>query len=308
MKTLRLLITTLTTLLLTVSSPAAVLYEGWNKITSGGQHVGFVVLRVEFDEKKKQFISTSYTQTSSLGGELKESLVAVSNDKIDPISYQYTSQVGTTLKTIDATFSKDMMTAKVTEGEKTETIKNTLPKGTFLSQFLPIVILQNPKGLKVGANYKYTAVAEEQAKHHSGEAYVSAMEKTKGMDAYKILNTYIGTRYISFLTPRGVPILTRSPTQSLEVEMTNNREEATKGFQVNQKTLSTLFTNVPDKLVGASFVSVATPAPAAPATPAPATPASAENTPADAAKAKAFEEPNSEKLPKGIAPPPGKGN
>lgn len=224
---------------------AAVLQEGWYKVVSGGQHVGFVVLRVEFDEKKKQFISTSFTQTSPLAGDLKESLVATANEKHEPVSYMYTSQIGQLARIIDANFSKGHMTAKVKDGEKQTSVQQKLEKGTFLSQFLVYVILQSKQGLKTGNNFSYSAVAEEDAKVQSGDAFVQGSEKYQGQDAYKVMVTFKGTKFVNYVTPKGVILLTKSPTQSLSTELVSNPDLATKGFDVNRKHLTLLFKNIP---------------------------------------------------------------
>lgn len=224
---------------------ATILQEGWYKIISGGQHVGFVVLRIEFDEKKKQFVSTSFTQTNPLAGNLKESLVATTSEKFEPVSYMYTSQIGQLVRIIDTSFSKGNMAAKVKDGEKQESVQQKIEKGTFLSQFLVYVILQSKQGLKAGNNFSYSAIAEEDAKVHSGDAFVQGSEKYQGQDAYKVMVTFKGTKFVNYVTPKGVILVTKSPTQSLSTELVPNQELATKGFDVNRKHLTLLFKNIP---------------------------------------------------------------
>lgn len=284
---------------------AAILQDGWYKIVSGGQHVGFIVLRYEFDESKKQFTSTSYTQTNALAGGLKESLISVAAQDLAPISYQYTSQIGQIAKTIDAAFAKGVMTAKVTEAGKNESIQNKLNKGTFLSQFLVYLILQNPKGMKVGNKYVYSAIAEEDGKVHDGEAYISAMETVNGIETYKILNNFKGAKYISYVTPKGIVLLTKDPVQSLSTELVANPEVATKGFDFNRKTLTLLFKTLP---TGATVAK-------APSEPSTANTASGESSNASPAatnqineeKMKKLEEEPKSETPKGMLIPPGKG-
>ncbi len=295
------LLITLAFLLISTFSQASVLQEGWYKIIMGGQHIGFVVLRYEFNESKKQFVATSFTQTNQLGGNLKESLIATSAQNLDPVSYQFTSTVGQLVKTIDASFLKGVLSAKVSEGGKVESIQNKLQKGTFLSQFLIYVVLQNPKGLKVGNRFAYSAVAEEDGKAQEGEAFVSGMEKVNGVDTYKILNTFKGAKYVSYVTPKGLILLTKSPTQSLSTELTASMEDATKGLDVNKKTLTLLFKNLP--------VAAAPHAPttetAAPKTEAPTLPVEPNHIDED--KAKKLQEGADTTTPKGILIPPGKG-
>lgn len=233
------------TVIITTKAHAAVLQEGWYKIMSGGQHVGFIVLRIEFDEKKKQFTSTSFTQTSPLAGNLKESLVAVAGEKMDPVSYMFTSQIGQLAKVIDANFNKNIMTATVKEGDKSTPVQNKLEKGTFLSQFLVYVVLQSKQGFKVGNNFAYSAIAEEEAQAYNGEAFVQSSEKYQGLDAYKVMVTFKKTKYVNYVTPKGIILMTKSPIDSLSTELVANPDAATKGFDVNRKHLTLLFKNVP---------------------------------------------------------------
>lgn len=281
----------LTITLVSTIGQATVLQEGWYKIISGGQHVGFIALRYEFNESKKQFVATSFTQTNPMAGNIKESLVATSAQNLDPVSYQFTSTIGQLVKTIDAAFSKGVMSAKVSEAGKTESVQNKIQKGTFLSQFLIYLILQNPKGMKVGNKFAYTAISEEDTKIQNGEAYVSAIEKVNGIDAYKILNDFKGAKYISFVTPKGIMLLTKDPVKSLSTELVASADEATKGFDVNKKTLTLLFKNLP-----ASALPVAT-----------TTETDKPANTIDSEKMKKLQEGSESNVPAGLEVPPGKG-
>lgn len=86
------------------TSMADVLFEGYSKILSGEEHIGYVISRYEFDSKKKQFVSTYFLKTGKGAGELTESLKAYADSELAPISYEYTSLMGKDTKTIDAKF------------------------------------------------------------------------------------------------------------------------------------------------------------------------------------------------------------
>lgn len=294
------------------------LQEGWFKIISAGQHTGFMALRIEYDKSKKQFVSTSYIQTNALGGNLRESLVAISDSTLLPISYQYTSQVGSSTKLIDATFTTQnvaekgkkktiavqTLTAKVKKGDQTETLQTKLEPKTFLSQFLVYVMLQSPQGLKQGNNLVFNAVLEENGESRSGRAYISGMEKYRGVDTFKILVTFKDPgsdrskdqNFINYVTPTGLILMTKAPAMGLSVEMVSTMEEATKGFELNQKTLNLLFKTMPKSPISEA------PANAVQGSP------DSKNPPnhTDASKASKKEE-VPQTLPAGVAPPPGKG-
>ena len=106
---------------------AAILFEGWSKVLISGKHVGYVIQRYDFDEKKKEFRSTHFLKTNADSGGLTESLAARADASFKPIAYQYTSVVSGKPTLIDATFKGDKMTAVVTEGKEKKTLTNTLP-------------------------------------------------------------------------------------------------------------------------------------------------------------------------------------
>ena len=71
-------------------------------------------------------------------------------------------------------------------------------------------MLQQKDAAKVGNKYAYQAIAEEDANLYKGEAFVKSEETMKGLKTFKILNTYKGVQYISFMTAQGEVIATDS--------------------------------------------------------------------------------------------------
>jgi hypothetical protein len=267
---------------------AKVLQEGWYQILSGQQHVGYLVQRYDFDESKKQFKFTSFMKTNALGGDVTESVSAVASDGFDPVSYQYTTQVGKTVKFIDASFKAGNMTAKITENNETKTLQEKLKKGTFLSYFLIYMILQNKAGLKSGVSFQYDAIAEEDAKTFTGYADIKEMETINGHESFKILNRFKDVKSISNVTPIGEVLQVRQPVTGLQL-IAASKDEATKGFPSADKSIKSLFGEAPHD---SNFSKAATGSPAITVTP----PATEEK--------KEFKEPS--KYPKGMTVPPGK--
>lgn len=224
---------------------AEILFEGYSKILLGGEHVGFAVQRYEFDPKKKEFSTIYYLKTNAAGGNITESLKARSTATLKPLSYQYTELSGDKARTIDANFKGDKMTAVVKEGGKQQTINKTLPKGTFLVSFLGYLMLQGKEGIKSGVKYGYQAIAEEDGNIYAGDAQIVGEETFAGVGTFKVVNTFKGSQFVSYVTNKAEIIGTRSPVQQIATELVPSIKEATAGISVNTSNLSLLFGGVP---------------------------------------------------------------
>jgi hypothetical protein len=252
-------------LLVTTQAKAEILFEGWSKVLSGGQHVGYVVQRYEVDPKTKVFTSTYFLKTNAFGNEVTEGVKALASENLSPISYQYTTKVGKKVKVIDAVFdsgtpakkSKKIKTvtpaaggsvkmiATVTDDGKSQKIEKTLPKETFLSTFLAYLMLQNKEGLKVGNNYEYYAVAEEDADVYKGTAFIKETTKLNGVDVFRVLNTYKDIQFINFITSKGEAVFTKTPALHIQSELARSADEARKNIPLEEKSIRLLFGNIP---------------------------------------------------------------
>jgi hypothetical protein len=237
--------------LISHAARADVLFEGYSKILSGGVHVGYIIARYEFDNKKKQFIATTFLKTNEFGGNLTESLKAYSTDEMVPLSYQYTTLVGTQTKTIDAKFEKGKMFANVKDGDKVEKISKEIPKGTFLSSFLAYVMLRSPTGLKADSSYNFQAIAEEDAAVHKGLAVIKNQEDFKGIKGLKVLNEFKSSKFISVINEKGEVFSTKSPVQGIATELVAKPGDATASFSIPTAILKNLFGDVPTGQVNA---------------------------------------------------------
>jgi hypothetical protein len=222
-----------------------ILFEGYSTVLLDGVHVGFVVQRFEFDNKKQEFITTYFLKTNQIGGNITESLKARANASLKPVSFQFTELVGEKSRTIDALFKGENMTATIISGGQKQIIQKKIPKGAFLASFLGYVMLQGREGIKKDVKYSYHAIAEEDASLYSGEAYIAGEELVNGISAFKILNTFKSTQFVSFCTYKGEVIATRSPVQKISTELVIGAREATVGLGLNSSTLTHLFGNVP---------------------------------------------------------------
>jgi hypothetical protein len=220
-----------------------VMFEGYSKISVGDKHVGYTIQRYEFDAKKKQFKSTYFIQTSADAGGINESLVALADDKFQPISYQYTAKVGATIKIIDAKFDKGVMSATIGNGKVSQNLQKKIAPGVFLSTFLGYLMLQ--KGYEVGKKFSYTAVAEEDAEVYKGEALIKEQARFKDQDVFRILNTFKDAQFVSYVNPKGEVFGTTSPVQKIATELVAQPAEATQGLLLPAPSLKILFQGVP---------------------------------------------------------------
>lgn len=228
------------------NAQADILFEGYSKILSGEQHIGYVISRYEFDAKKKQFISTYFLKTGKGPTEVTESLKAYADAELGPISYEYTTLAGKESKTIDAKFKAGNLSAVVKHNGKIQRIEKKVPKGTFLSTFLVYLMLKSKEGLKSETNYEYQAIAEEDAAIYKGQALVGKEETFNGFKAFKILNTFKDIKFLSYVNERGEVLGTNAMGQGITTELVGTPSEATAGLPYSPTLLKTLFGSVPE--------------------------------------------------------------
>jgi hypothetical protein len=228
-----------------MTAKADVLFEGYYKISAAEKHVGYVISRYEFDNKKKQFIATYLLKTSGGGMDVTESLKAYADSELGPISYEYTTVAGAESKTVDAKFKNGTMTASITEGKKVNRIEKKVPKGTFLSAFLTYLMLKSKEGLKSETKYEYQAIAEEEASIQKGQALVGKEETFNGFKAFKILNTFKDSKFLSYVNERGEVLGINAMGQGVSTELVATPALATAGLPVSQTIVKALFGNIP---------------------------------------------------------------
>jgi len=226
-----------------------ILFEGYHKILSGGVHIGYSISRYEYDPKAKQFIAVIFNKTGALGSDVTESIKAIADANLDPVSYEYTALVGKTVKTIDAKFKKGRMSATVKDNGKTSKIEQDIPKNVFLSQFLVYRMLKSKTGLQADIKYDYDAIAEEDGKIYKGLALIEKMDKYNGLPAFRILNSFKegkdNLKFVAFVTDRGEILGVTNPGQSIASELVAKPNEATGQFGIGATILKNLFGDVP---------------------------------------------------------------
>lgn len=229
----------------TISSQlnADVIAEAWYQVQSANVHIGFYVARYEYDPKKRQFSSKSFLKTSPAGGNITESLVAYSDEGMKPISYQYTSLSGDAAKTIDAKFSKGKASIVITDKGIKKTESYSLPSGSFLSAHLPLMLIK--KGVSVGKNFSYKAVAEEDGKVYDGKAFIKETKKLGQKELFRILNTFKGTKFVSLMDKTGAIVATKAPLLGITTNAQPDQKSAAGNISVPLKSLKKIFGSLP---------------------------------------------------------------
>jgi hypothetical protein len=237
-------------LLFSVHANSEILFEGYYKVTQAKKHIGFIIQRNEIDSKTKYFKTTSFLKLSKNGFDMSESLQAISDADLKPISYTYLSTDGTKSKTIDATFNfktkEPKMTALITEnGEKKKKDKK-ITNDTFLSSALYYFMLKSKTGIKVDTKYDFSAIAEETFDVSKGSARIEKKLITQGpLQLMQSQNNFSGSEYSNLLNERGEVISANTPATGIELVLVQNSEEATEGVKVNSGTLEKIFGDVP---------------------------------------------------------------
>ncbi len=230
-----------------------IMFEGYYRVELENKPIGYTILRYEFDAASNSFEAKSFLRVKFGDKIVQESTKAKATNKFKPLAYQYTSQVGDEMKMIDVTFNGEVMTAKISDGKKVRTEVSKIPKGTFLSSFLPYLMLQ--KKLELNENFVYSAVAEEDAGSFNGKAWLQAKESKPGYDVFTVVNQFKNEKFISKMAivkdaatgknVKGEVIATSSPTKNLSTRLVASAALATEGQIVPNKTLLAVFGNVP---------------------------------------------------------------
>ena len=237
------------------------IHESYSVIRSEKAKIGFAISRYEFYPKSKRWVFISYTKTNSLGGNITEKLIAVSDKKLKPVSFSYEGSQPGEQKKLRASFKKNKMILKeeITRSQKKpqkRTLTKTLPKGTFLSSFLNYMIFHSQqkkshKKIKPGFRFSYNAVAEEDGQVELGSSYIQKKEAYKNLVLFRVITDFKKSQVTSLISPQGEAVYALSPVQKISVEMVTNPSQATRGIEYNAKDIQTLFGQKPKGLKNA---------------------------------------------------------
>ncbi len=232
-------------LFFSINVQANVIFEGYFRIMQQNQYIGFFIQRYEYDAKKKQFTSTSFLRTSPSAGDIQESIQATADQSLKPLRHRYTLVRGTQTKSIDASYINGVMDAIVTVNNRPQKLQSKIGPHTFQSTFLTYMLLQSKEGVSKGNKFRFQAIAEEEAKVYPGEVYVESEITYKGQKAFRILNTFKGSKFVNVMNIKGEPLFVRAPASGMTLELVNDPIDATSNQPYNPKNIELLFGGMP---------------------------------------------------------------
>lgn len=226
-------------------SQAETIFEGYYKVIRSGEHVGFYIMKHEFDPKKKHFIATTFMKMKGDKSDETESIKAIADENFHPLNYSYTAIAGGNTKTIDAKFEKGKIVASATTNGKAEKIIKPVDKNAFLSAFLIYTILRSPSGMKPKSSFDYVAIAEETGEASKGVAELKDYEMVEGLKVLKVKNTFLDMSSDNMVSEKGEILATTMPAAKMSLELVAQPSNATADMKVPSSILTQLFGEVP---------------------------------------------------------------
>jgi hypothetical protein len=138
-----------------------------------------------------------------------------------------------------------MIVVKAMNSGKPTTTNQSIDSDVFLSTFLSYRMLRSQTGIQTNSEFKYQAVAEEDAKVELGTAKVLQEENYKGFSSFKIENTFKNNLFISYLNDKGEPLATMVPDARLTSELVAKPSDAIGTIGLPESVSKSLFGNIP---------------------------------------------------------------
>lgn len=232
---------------------AAVVFEGYYKVSQFNNHIGFIIIKHELEPKSNNYIIQTYLRLAKKNFDMTETLKTVSDSNMKPVQYSYTALDKKKSKTIEGSVTTDTKTKKevlavvaVEDGKKLA-LSVPYEKGVFFSSALYPMMLRGEKGLKTNMDLEFNAIAEEAAQVHTGTTKIAKSRITKDtFQLMKATNNFAGSSYDVLLTDKGEIVSTNDDKTGIKTELVRNKEEAIQDIKVNNKTLEQIFGSVPE--------------------------------------------------------------
>lgn len=236
-------------ILFTVGAPfvghTEILFEGYYKIDIEGKHIGYSIIREEFDAKKKEFVSRRFTKTTPEVGDITMSSTTVCDDGFKPKSLEFFYLDKTKRKIIKGSARGNKFDMTISEGGAPKKQTTELPKGVFFSSFITYLIMQN--GISTDKRFAYDAIAEETGTILKGETVIEkTMADHKGQKVFKTVNKFGGADFVALVNSTGETLVSDTPAQNEHAELVKTADEATKGIPIPKGVIDTLFGGMPE--------------------------------------------------------------
>ncbi len=236
-----------------ISFSAQPLFEGYYKYSDGtGQHIGYSIIRNEFDAKKKEHIVRSYLRIQAGPTQIQESRVIKSGDKLQPLSMEYRLITPQGARTIDAKVAKGKMVGQVVTADGEQALEKPIPQGAIFTGALLSWIMglgaegtKDPRGLAVGRTYQMQGIDEETGNVHVGKVQIPEEVVFSGSQVYKVLFEYLGETHVSYIDKRGEVAKIEVPSSGVNAVLVANPSEATGNFPVPSGIVEQVFGSRP---------------------------------------------------------------
>ena len=236
-----------------LTQAAQPLFEGYYKYSDGtGQHIGYSIIRNEFDAKKKEHIVRSYLRIQAGSTQIQESRVIRSSDKLRPLSLEYRLITPQGTRTIDARISKGKMVGQVVTASGEQTLEKPVPEGAIFTGSLLSWIMgigaegtKEPRGLAVGRTYQMQGLDEETGDVHTGKINIPEETVQLGTPVYKVHFEYLGETHVSYIDKRGEVVKIEVPSSGVNAVLVANPSEATGNFAVPSAIVDQVFGSRP---------------------------------------------------------------
>lgn len=232
---------------------AAIVFEGYYKVSQFNNHIGFIIIKHELEPKSNNYIIQTYLRLAKKNFDMTETLKTVSDSNMKPVQYSYTALDKKRTKTIEGTISNDaktkneIMAIVAIEDGKKLALSVPYEKGVFFSSALYAMMLRGEKGLKTGMDLEFNAIAEEAAQVHTGTTKIAKNRVTK--DTFQLMkadNNFAGSNYEVLLTDKGEIVSTNDSKTGIKTELVRNKEEAIQDIKINNKTIEQIFGSIPE--------------------------------------------------------------
>lgn len=235
------------------SMAAQPLFEGYYKYSDGsGAHIGYSIIRNEYDSNKKEHIVRSYLRIQAGDVQIQESRILKADNKLAPLALEYRliSPQGT--RTIDAKFSKGMMVGQVMAGGSEQTLEKPIPQGAIFTGSLLSWLMgigaeesKDPRGLAVGRTYHIQGIDEETGDVHKGTVTIPEESVLDGASVYKVHFEYLGDTHVSYIDKKGEVARIEVPASGVKATLVANPSEATGNFAVPTSIINQVFGSRP---------------------------------------------------------------
>jgi hypothetical protein len=235
----------LTGLFFSLNLEAAIIFEGYYRIEDSGKHVGFSVLREDFDPIKKirtiQYLVNTRDRDQKIQ---KIEATTRQTENYQPLSSDFKGLDG------DAPSRLQISVAALNfqlqfRGEDIKSAQaGKFSKNEFWSSAAHRVLAANK--FAVGKTYKYRALREDLGVHRVGQIQVLAHRSEKGFSIFQIYDDFENNAEEAWISIDGEILKSRIPTRNVTSTLVSTSQEALGSLGFEKSDLAIFFGDVPE--------------------------------------------------------------